>query len=243
MKTILLHLILICSACTTSAQKVTDIIYFDENGQVKKAKKATHFIVIKQKPDNGYERSYYPVHGPLEKLESYSDASFTILEGKYLQYNNGRLEQDGTYHNNQKNGIWYYYNDTFKVIKKEKYLNGTLLWQVQGDSLAKLDTIKFGAEKEAEFAGGPQAWWRYLVTNIDANVALNSVSGGKVIVIFCITKEGKPVDIYIRKSVEYVLDEEALRVCYKMPSWNPAMQKGKPVNFYAAQPISFVKPK
>ena len=43
------------------------------------------------------------------------------------------------------------------------------------------------------------------------------------------------------KSVEFVLDEEAIRVIEKSPLWQPAIQHGKQVNAYRIQPIGFVK--
>lgn len=58
---------------------------------------------------------------------------------------------------------------------------------------------------------------------------------------FTINKEGKYVDIFIRKSGEFVLDEEIIRVITNSPLWHPAVQDGKNINAYTVQPLTFTK--
>ena len=77
--------------------------------------------------------------------------------------------------------------------------------------------------------------------NIHSDVAFNSVSGGKVKVFFMVDKQGKTTEIYMNKSVEFVLDEEAIRVIRESPLWIPAYQNGREVNAYCLQPITFFK--
>jgi hypothetical protein len=45
----------------------------------------------------------------------------------------------------------------------------------------------------------------------------------------------------LRKSVEFVLDEEGMRIIEKAPLWEPAMKDGVKLNAYRIQPITFVK--
>jgi TonB family protein len=78
-------------------------------------------------------------------------------------------------------------------------------------------------------------------THMRADVALNSVNGGHVRVMFKINTEGKTTEIYLKKSVEFVLDEEALRVIRESPLWIPAFQNGQPLNVYRIQPVTFIK--
>jgi protein TonB len=42
--------------------------------------------------------------------------------------------------------------------------------------------------------------------------------------------------------VEFVLDDEAMRVIEQSPLWQPAFQDGKNVNAYRVQPFTFIKP-
>ena len=84
-------------------------------------------------------------------------------------------------------------------------------------------------------------WINYLTQTLDPEVGNKSVKGGQVRVGFTVNTSGKCVDIYLRKSVEFVLDEEAIRVIENSPLWEPAIQKGRKVNAYRVQPINFAK--
>ena len=91
------------------------------------------------------------------------------------------------------------------------------------------------------YKSGDKDWVRYLVQNLKAEVGEKSVKGGQVRVGFTVNTYGKCVDVYLRRSVEFILDEEAIRVIENSPLWQPAIQDGKKVNAYRVQPISFAK--
>ena len=48
------------------------------------------------------------------------------------------------------------------------------------------------------------------------------------------------VNIFLRKSVGFVLDKGAFKVTHKMPKWEAAFQHGKHVAAYRVHPISFI---
>ena len=48
------------------------------------------------------------------------------------------------------------------------------------------------------------------------------------------------VNIFLRKSVGFVLNKGAFKVTHKIPKWEAAFQHGKNVTAYRVQPISFV---
>ena len=53
------------------------------------------------------------------------------LNGKYkLYYKDGTLMEKGHYKNSKKTGLWYFYNDSGLLLKKEKYQDDQLLWQI-----------------------------------------------------------------------------------------------------------------
>ena len=58
---------------------------------------------------------------------------------------------------------------------------------------------------------------------------------------FIVDTHGSTTNIYLQKSVEFVLDEEAIKVIQKSPVWIPALQNGKTVNAYRRQPFTFIK--
>jgi protein TonB len=166
-----------------------------------------------------------------------------MLHGVYIEYfPNGDVQVRGNYQNNLKHQEWYYYNDTGKHFRTETFEAGKLLKTENPDTIArKKDSIVYKDEREAVIKGGKKAWIKYLQEHMNSNVALQSVRGGQVRVQFRVTKEGEIADIYLKKSVEFILDEEALRVVRSSPKWIPAFQNGKPLNAYRVQPLTFIK--
>jgi protein TonB len=59
--------------------------------------------------------------------------------------------------------------------------------------------------------------------------------------MFIVNRDGKCIEVHLKKSVEFVLDQEAIRVVEQSPLWQPAVQDGKNVNAYRVQPLTFVK--
>lgn len=63
---------------------------------------------------------------------------------------------------------------------------------------------------------------------------------GKVVVSFIVNKDGSISAPTIVKSVDPMLDNEAMRVVKMMPRWKPGLEKGKPCRTMFAIPINFV---
>ncbi|MGG9970383.1 energy transducer TonB [Ferruginibacter sp. SUN002] len=245
MKINIVFLIFCLSVTVINAQEITNVVYFDDNGAViEKAKKAAFFSIVYKYPDH-FQRLDYKKAAPLLKERNYADDSLKILEGNYFEYAaNGQLSVSGYYKNNLKEKSWWYYNDTGKAILEEKYVEGVLVKSINMDTVKK-DTLKTSpfkkVEVEADFTTGVKGWGKYLMNNLNADLASKSKKGGTVRVAFVVDTAGICKDLYLRKSVEYVLDEEAKRVIRYSPPWIPAKQDGKLVNAYRIQPITFVK--
>ncbi len=230
---------------TLTAQEIVNIVLVGDDGITEDIKKATSFIAVKKYSDSVYERLDYKMGAPLVKLRTYSDANLTILQGSYLEYYpSGGLHILGKYINNIKEKEWYYYDDTGKATLTEIYKAGELIASKIPDTSKKKDSINgitYKDEREAEFRGGKKEWIKYLQKNLKSEVGLNSVKGGIVRVLFIVNTTGNTSNIYLKKSVEFVLDEEALRVIRNSPPWIPAFQNGKTLNAYRLQPITFIK--
>ncbi len=97
-------------------------------------------------------------------------------------------------------------------------------------------------EKETSYGRDKNDWKKYLEKNLDGSVADYSINGGQVTIRYIIDTTGKCSNVVLTKSVEFVLDEEAKRIIYISPLWNPAYQKGRKVKAYRNQPITFAKP-
>jgi TonB family protein len=237
-----LSLLILCSAITKiSAQEIVNIVLVGNEGITDNIKKAHSFIAIKKYSANLFERLDYKLGAPLVKLRSYGDSNLTILNGPYLEYYpSGGLNIKGQYENSLQEGDWYYYNDTGKSMLTEKYLKGKLIESHVPDTTVKKTSLNEG-DREADWDGGIRKWIRYLQNNLNADLASKSVKGGSVRVLFTINTVGKATSVFLKKSVEFILDEEAIRVIRTSPEWVPALEAGKPVNAYRIQPITFVK--
>ncbi len=223
------------------AQQITNIVMVGPKGITTDVQKATSFIVVKKYQDSHFERLDYKRGGPLVQLRSYSDQDLKILNGRYFEYApDGALAILGDYLNNEKNGNWMTYNDTGKVIKQIKYAHDSIVEIVDLDK--KDSSTTYGDEREASFPGGIKAWVKYLQNKLEKDNAIEkSFNGGTVWVDFIIGTDGKIEQPYLRKSVEFILDESSLQIIGDAPKWNAPFQNGKTLKAYRRQPLTFVK--
>jgi Gram-negative bacterial TonB protein C-terminal len=211
------------------------------DGVTEDAEKATAFIVIKQYPDLHFERLDYKKGAPMVMLRYYKDENLKILDGRYFEYAaSGVVHLSGNYLNNAKHGYWRVYDDTGKVIQKVRYANDSI---VETIDLARIDSPGITTiEREALFPGGDKAWRKYLIRKLEEdNPVMKSFRGGTVQVSFVVGKDGSIEDLFLIKSVEYVLDEASLRIISQSPKWIPAFHNGKNIRVYKKQPLSFFK--
>ena len=95
-------------------------------------------------------------------------------------------------------------------------------------------------EDQPEFPGGAAALYEYLSKNIKypAICRENNIQG-RVVVVFIVNRDGSIVEPEVVKSVNPMLDKEALRVISNMPKWKPGLQFGKPVRVKFIVPVNF----
>ncbi|MBR6494374.1 MAG: TonB family protein, partial [Prevotella sp.] len=113
------------------------------------------------------------------------------------------------------------------------------LWGSKGENGAVMITMKKGdddektfeiVEKMPEFPGGDKALLEFLSKNIKYPVeAQKKGLQGRVVLGFVVEKDGSLSDVKTAKSVDPLLDEEAMRVVKSMPKWLPGRQNGKSV--------------
>ena len=101
------------------------------------------------------------------------------------------------------------------------------------------DVLKV-VEELPQYPGGMVEFVKWLTDNLKyPEAALKQRIKGKVIVSFIVNKDGTLSDIKLAKSVNKLLDEEALRVARMMPNWKPGIDKGKPCRSMIAIPSVF----
>ena len=92
-----------------------------------------------------------------------------------------------------------------------------------------------------QFPGGQAAMMEYLTKNVKyPEEAHKKGVQGRVIASFVVEEDGSITNANIAKSVDPLLDAEALRVVNAMPNWTPGMQRGKAVRVKYTIPINFM---
>ena len=95
-------------------------------------------------------------------------------------------------------------------------------------------------EEMPQYPGGPQALFKFLGENVHYPAEAEKAGiQGRVIATFVVEKDGSISQPTIVKSVDPLLDAEAIRVISAMPNWKPGKQNGKVVRVKYTVPLSF----
>ena len=129
--------------------------------------------------------------------------------------------------------------DTFTValsydtIPGETYTAVGTFEPVQGDVF---DVV----EEMPQYPGGPQELFKFLSENVQYPAEAEKAGiQGRVILTFVVEKDGSISKPTVVKSVDPLLDAEAVRVISAMPNWKPGKQNGKVVRVKYTVPLSF----
>lgn len=96
-------------------------------------------------------------------------------------------------------------------------------------------------EQLPEFPGGIVEFMKWLTRNLHyPPQAQQQKIQGKVVVSFIINKDGSISSPRIVRSLDPLLDREAMRVVKMMPRWKAGLEDGKPCRTMFAIPINFV---
>ena len=102
------------------------------------------------------------------------------------------------------------------------------------------DEIFQVVEEQPMFPGGMQELMKYLQKEMKyPKEAQDKGIQGRVIVQFVVNKDGSICEANVVKSVDPLLDAEALRVVNAMPHWTPGKQRGEPVCVRFTIPVAF----
>ncbi len=95
-------------------------------------------------------------------------------------------------------------------------------------------------EEMPQYPGGAEALLEFLNNNVQyPEEAEKAGIQGRVIATFVVEKDGSVSNAKVVKSVDPLLDAEALRVISAMPKWKPGKQNGKVVRVKYTVPLSF----
>lgn len=96
------------------------------------------------------------------------------------------------------------------------------------------------AEEMPQFKGGDAVLMDYINKNLVYPAeAKDKGIQGRVVCKFIVERDGAISGIKVVKSVDPLLDNEAIRLIKSMPKWNPGKQNGEKVRVYFTLPITF----
>lgn len=96
--------------------------------------------------------------------------------------------------------------------------------------------------KKAEFPGGKDALTKYIKKNMiyPEKAKMENIQG-RVYVKFTVNEYGKILNPHIIRSIDPLIDNEAVRLIKEMPDWKPAKTKYFPVKSEEILPVVFLK--
>ena len=98
----------------------------------------------------------------------------------------------------------------------------------------------YAVSQQPEFPDGLEAMYKFLKKNLNyTSMAKENRISGTVFIQFVISKEGKIENAIVVRGIGGGLDQEALRVVKKMPTWKPGKHNGKAVAVNFTLPIKF----
>ena len=113
----------------------------------------------------------------------------------------------------------------------------------EGDSIAErvfTGKIYDVVEEPPSFPDGSRALMSWISNNVHYPPEYPDTSiTHRVVVSFVVEPDGSLSNIKIVRSIDSVLDEEAIRVVKSMPRWIPGKQNGKEVRVNYNLPVSF----
>lgn len=135
------------------------------------------------------------------------------------------------------NGVMAPGADEITVSKNDSVTTQNTVWV---ESVTPPDEVFTVVEDMPEFPGGMSELMKFIADNIAyPEEAEKQNITGRVVIQFVVDKDGSIIEPKVVKSVDPLLDAEALRVISKMPSWTPGKQRGETVRVKFTIPITF----
>lgn len=108
--------------------------------------------------------------------------------------------------------------------------------------LRKDNRIFTKVETEASFAGGNEAWRKYLLNNLDPSIPTKEgwkTGNYTVLMQFVVRTDGTVTDIVATTHAGTKTAQHCIELIKKAGRWKPAIQNGHAVNSYRKQPLTF----
>jgi TonB family protein len=245
---IFLFLAILALPTIVFAQKKVETFYFNASwDSVKTRAEASYYRVIQtsgirrivteyDSADVKLEEVYYRKDKPQSGV---GDSVWWKYGSFHEWFSSGQLKTEGSYlfdrlHDNLKT---YYPNGVLR--RSDIYYIDTLK---SGHCYAQdsSEIAYFAYREQPEFQGGLTAMFQFIADNIvyPESARFKNIEG-TVYVGFVVNKMGEIVDVKIKRSVNKLLDKEALRVVKSMPKWKAGKLDGDLVRVAYTLPVKF----
>ena len=219
---------------TKSNPQLSEIVVVDKAPSANEAADDKKFIAKGVVYDYD-EAQPTPIVGAVVLVEGTKKGTVTDREGKFqIEVSMGdRITASYVGYESKTIGVSKIYSESSK--SNEYYIG--LNKETEADEPEKVYDV---VEQMPEFPGSPYALYEFLTQSIQypEEARKNSIQG-RVIVTFVVEKDGSITNARVVKTLDPLLDAEALRVINVMPKWNPGKQNGEPVRVKYTVPVSF----
>ena len=130
--------------------------------------------------------------------------------------------------------------DSTKRVSSQLPNDSIALRKDSDSAVIREDSVyhRYNVDKMAQFPGGRDSLKYFIESNLCYPHLLDCVEGS-VIVRFIVEKDGSISDVKVIRSIEPLVDDEAVRVIRSMPKWIPAEKDGKAVRYRFMLPVKF----
>jgi TonB family protein len=229
-----------------------NLVYVDSEGKpVKNKRKAVLLQQHLRINDTIWEFNNYRPEGACINSCRCRNEQCAMLDGRFISYDLfGFCDTVGNYVRDRREGVWRVYSQAGRLVSELTYQDDVLIDQrdstkINAENKQRHDSLYAGRtviEVESNFPGGTREWLNFINHHLRyPDEAVDDGLRGTPIVGFVVDKDGHiPRDqIYMARSVAYVLDKAALQVILQSPDWIPAIQDGRKVASHKKQPFVF----
>lgn len=127
-------------------------------------------------------------------------------------------------------------DDKFSVIQIRDYIEDVVEERIEDENIPFVTV-----EQKPTFQGGDaKTFSRWVAQHLEyPEMAREMALAGRVMLEFTVRKDGRIANIKVLRSVDPILDQEAIRVVSSSPKWEPGRQQDRPVNVTYQFPVIF----
>lgn len=215
------------------------------------SKNSIYSMAVYQPESNIFEINLYPKKSKVPKKPLEINYNKTSTEKKYT------IKETGVYHLELKNNSDNPLNSMILLSFVGKLKNND---NKENKTSISKDTVKnsidskqnetenlyFKVDKMPKFNDkkrGCKDFSEFIITEMKyPQDALEQKTEGRVYVQFTIDKNGYIKNAKVVRGVQSSLDQEALRIIYSSPKWQPGIKDGQPVDVVFTFPVEFKLP-